>query len=73
MQAIRTVHSITALSASYLAANRKTDLLTALINRLRLHNAEANILHMLEEINGVNELVSLLKRRVPITEENVIF
>jgi len=59
---MRTVHSITALSASYLAANRKTDLLTALTNRLRLHNTEANILHILEEINSVNELVLLLKR-----------
>jgi gamma-glutamyl phosphate reductase len=70
---MKTVHSITALSASDLAANWKTDLLTALIDRFRLHNTEANILHMLEEINGVNEPVSLLKRRIPITEEKVIF
>lgn len=70
---MRTVHSITALNASYLAAIRKTDFLTALIKRLRLHNTEANIQHMLEKINSVNELVSLLKRRIPITVANVIF
>jgi len=70
---MRTVHSITALNASHLAANRKRDLLTALINRLRLHNTEENILHILEEINKVNKLVSLLKQRIPITKANVIF
>jgi hypothetical protein len=68
-----TVLSITALNASYLAANRKTDLLSALINGLRLHNTETNILHILEEINSANELVSLLKRRIPVTEANAIF
>ena len=70
---MRTVHSIRALNASYLAANRKTDLLAALISRLRLHNTEAKILHILEEISNVNELVSLLKRRIPIMEGSVIF
>jgi len=70
---MRTARSITALNASHLAANRKRDLLTALINRLRLHNTEENILHILEEINKVNKLVSLLKQRIPITKANVIF
>lgn len=70
---MRTVHSIRALSLSYFATNRKTYLLTALINRLRLHNTEANILHILEETDSVNELALPLKRRIPITEANVIF